>query len=199
MKSLQNNLIKDVHIRKELKTYLCSLRDPSNYFVEELGICGGESRIDLALLSDEIHGFEIKSEADSLNRIEKQAVFYSRALNFATVVTAEKHLSKLIDTIPSWWGVISVAKNPDVPSDLQFSDIRSAKRNPNPDLYTVAQFLWRDEALELLKARGLDRGLRTKPRKHLWEKIASGFQTHDLFEVVASTLSSRENWRATKL
>jgi hypothetical protein len=43
--------------------------------------------------------------------------------------------------------------------------VRSAGPNPAPDPRAMAEFLWRDDALALLEARGAARGMRGKPRR----------------------------------
>ena len=192
------SMLRDIDIRAQLIDYLTANSQESNVCVEELGICGGESRIDVAFLDNGIHGYEIKSEVDSLDRLPRQVAMFSRALNFATVVSGKTHLKKLFDVIPDWWGVLSVSKVSDDSSELEFLELRQSKANPSPDLFAVAQFLWRDEALEVLAECGMDKGLRSKPRISLWEQLASDYSHKSLIEVVVEKMSSREHWRIEK-
>ena len=47
--------------------------------LDELGICRGRVRIDLTVVNGLLHGYEIKSERDTLARLETQADLYGRA------------------------------------------------------------------------------------------------------------------------
>lgn len=53
-------------------------------FIEELGICCGQGRIDLAVVNSLFHGYEIKSDRDSLRRLDNQVELYSKVLDRAT-------------------------------------------------------------------------------------------------------------------
>ena len=164
--------------------------------IEELGICGGESRVDFAVLGNSIHGYEIKSESDSLIRLQTQIEYYTRALTYVTAVVADKHRSSLLQSVPKWWGILLVKG---VAGNIQVVRTRIPKRNPSLDPYAVAQFLWRDEALELLSIRGLDSGVRAKPRKILWEKLCNSVEIDELVCVVSHKLQQRREWRLQKL
>ena len=49
--------------------------DESTRVFEELGLCQGDARVDVAVVNGSIHGFEIKSERDSLDRLSNQLPF----------------------------------------------------------------------------------------------------------------------------
>ena len=189
---------KDADIRPALMDFLSAetSSDGELNCVEELGICGGESRVDFAVLSSSIHGYEIKSESDSLTRLHKQIDYYCRALAFVTAVVAEKHCNPLLESIPDWWGVLLVNETSE---RIEVVRARIPKRNPSLDPYAVAQFLWRDEALELLSVQGLDSGVRAKPRKFLWEKLCKSIEIDELVSVVSEKLQQRREWRLQKL
>jgi hypothetical protein len=55
--------------------------------------------------------------------------------------------------------------------------------------------LWRDEVIEILKRRGLDRGIRTKPRRYAWERAASALTLADLSSEVRLALKRRPRRR----
>jgi hypothetical protein len=61
------------------------------YIVEEMGIAG-EARVDIALIGDHLHRFEIKSERDSLRRLPAQVEVYSRVFDYVTLVVDTRHL-----------------------------------------------------------------------------------------------------------
>jgi hypothetical protein len=59
--------------------------------------------------------------------------------------------------------------------------------------------LWRDEALRILEANGLAAGLRSKPRRYLWNALAENIKLSDLRELVRMHLKSRRRWRVDQL
>ena len=47
--------------------------DADTLIIHELGVCSGDARIDLAVVNGKLHGYEIKSDADTLKRLPAQA------------------------------------------------------------------------------------------------------------------------------
>ena len=66
--------------------------DPQTLIVEELGIRQGAARVDVAVVNGSLHGYEIKSARDTLERLPKQSELYSSVFDTITLVTAENHL-----------------------------------------------------------------------------------------------------------
>jgi hypothetical protein len=77
---------------------------------------------------------------------------------------------------------------------VTFIDRRPAADNPQRDPSALAQLLWRDEVIAILARRGLDRGVRSKPRQHAWERAASSIALPDLAGEVRAALK-RRRWR----
>ena len=142
--------------------------DPDTVIIEELGLCQGEARVDIAVLNSSIHGFEIKSEHDSLKRLPDQVEIYRRSLDTVTLVVGRRHFDQALKVIPKWWGVIAAR---DISGQIYLDERRKGKSNPSLDPSAVVQLLWRDEAFEALKERDLHRGLANKPRTILWRKL----------------------------
>jgi hypothetical protein len=66
-------------------------------------------RADFALLqADELHGIEIKSEADSLNRVSHQLEGYKRCFSSVTFAVAENHLSRALKILPVFVGILII-------------------------------------------------------------------------------------------
>src|SRR5437868_15105658 len=79
--------------------------EPDTLVVEELGLCQGIARVDLAVVNGNVHGYEIKSECDTLARLPGQISVYSRTLEFVTVITASAHIGNVRHRVPRWWGI----------------------------------------------------------------------------------------------
>jgi len=179
----------DRECRDLLKRHLvASLIDPDTVVLDELGLCQGDVRIDVAAVSGELAGFEIKSPADTLARWPKQCRFYSKVVDFAWLVATDKALEKA--KAPGWWGLIRIVQTKD---QLGLRVIRPAVRNPKPDAYSIARLLWRDEAIATLDALGLARGVRSKPRAKAWRRLATEAPLEHLRSAVRAALKVRAN------
>jgi hypothetical protein len=113
-------------------------------------------------------------------------------LEYATLVVADRHTAGATRLIPPWWGCVEVTAAAD---GLRLDQRSPARPNPAVDPYSLAQLLWRDEALEELALRGLDQGVRSKPRARLWQRLASELPLSTLQVVVTARLRSRAGWR----
>ena len=162
--------VRDRDIRATLRRELWTAHPgPDARLIDELGICQGNARIDVALVNGALNGFEIKSEADTLERLATQAAIYSRVLDTVVIVASSCHVDAIADAVPDWWGIMDVRGC--VPL-LQLNEVRGAERNPGVDGSLLVQLLWRDEALAALAERGLTQGFVSKPRREIWARVA---------------------------
>ena len=161
--------------------------DSDALLIDELGVCRGSARIDLAVVGGQLHGYEIKSERDSLRRLGIQANFYSRVFDRVTLVCDGRHISRALDIIPRWWAVLRIDSNVPEP---KFKTVRRGRRNPDQDARALAEFLWRDEAMSLLEQRHALRGMRDKPRSELWDRICELFGTEEVSTAVRAHLKA---------
>lgn len=185
--------LNDSDIRNVLRSQLNSASKVGMFVVEELGLCEGEVFVDLAVIEHQLEGFEIKSDLDSLKRLERQSSAYSRVLSKASLVVTRKHLEAARDAVPDWWGVFLA-----VPSgeSAKLKLVRRPRRNPSVDAQALAQLLWRDEALAQLELLGKARGLFSKPRRALWERLVRELSIQQLQKIVCEQLKRREGWRS---
>lgn len=112
--------------------------------VHELGLAHAKSRIDVATINGIIHGFEIKSAQDNLERLPNQLKIYAQALQKLTMVVASRHLKVVETLVPVWCGLIDVSTGPRGGTRLR--TIRKASKNPTLDPFVLAHLLWRNEA-----------------------------------------------------
>jgi len=167
--------------------------DPDTLILEELGLCEGVARVDIAVVNGKVHGFEIKSAQDTLSRLPAQSEVYGRALDRVTIVVDSKHLQGAKALVPKWWGISEAKQRPD--GSIRLRKVRSPSDNPHVDAFSQAQLLWRAEALQELTARRLDSGLRTKPRRVIWQRLADSIPSAELGQIIRSRLKSRSMWR----
>ncbi|KGE17554.1 sce7726 family protein [Paenibacillus wynnii] len=187
---------KDIDIRTSLHRRLKAehaTEIADTLILDELALCQGDARIDVAVVNGAINGYEIKSESDTLGRLPRQCEAYSKVFDTVTVLTASKYVEGIINLVPDWWGLTRAEMEED--GVVHFFSIREPQKNPCIDSLALAQLLWRDEAIIILKERGLQKGLLSKPRKVLWEALAENLSLVDLQYEVRKTLKSRTNWR----
>lgn len=177
----------DASVRQLLKQHLVNAHlGERTVILDELGLCQGDVRVDVAAVNGELSGFEIKSPADTLRRWPRQRRVYSKVVDRAWLVAPEKTLDAA--KAPKWWGLIRVVETRD---RLGLRMIREADVNPSPDPYSIACLLWRDEALDTLAEFGLDRGVRTRRRTLIWQRLADSLPLDDLRRAVRAALKVR--------
>jgi len=192
--------MRDADIRQVLRQQLDRnfKNDDATFIIEELGLCRGTVRVDIAVVNGALKGYEIKSDRDTLTRLSAQAATYSRIFDTMTVVVAERHLSMAQALVPVWWG-IQMAVAPDASTPLLITPIRHEIANPSVDPGSLVQLLWRDEVLVLLEQVGASSSLKSKPRRVLWEALARTVPLSKLQDMVRACLRSRSRWRVDEL
>jgi|ERR1043166_4228902 hypothetical protein len=181
-------------LREELKNAYRD--DVGSMLIDELGLCMGNARVDLAVVNGSLNGYEIKSERDTLQRLPHQVEIYGKALDYITIVASSLHLEKIIAMVPEWWGVTEAYSQD---GGVRFRIVREPQTNPNVDPFSLVQLLWREEALALLKALGVEKGMMSKPRRAIWRKLAESKSIEELGQLVRWQLKVRENWRSVPL
>ena len=184
--------MREIDIRRSLNHEVLNLfpDDQEAIIINEFGLCQGEARIDLAVINGSIHGFEIKSENDTLERLPSQQEVYNRVFDTITIVTGDKYINKVPDCVPSWWGIIRAKQ---VRKDIRLETIREGKDNPSVDPFSLVQLLWHSEALSILEEHKLANGLRSKPRRYVWSALAQNIPIEQLSKIVRETLKKRES------
>ncbi len=188
---MRDNDLREATHRKVLKKHHT---EADTLVLDELGVWTGSGRIDIAVVNGKLHGFELKSAKDNLDRLEKQAEQYSSVFDHVTLVVADNHLVEAIELVPDWWGVKKAVEGER--GGIRITTERRDRKNPAVDPYRLAQLLWKDEVIDILDQLGGFRGFKSKPRKHLWELLAANVELDQLRSMVRETLKSRTDWRA---
>lgn len=193
-------MLYDSDIRKALVKGFRSIPEfctSDTIIIHELDVCGGTSRMDVAVVNGKLHGYEIKSQQDNLQRLPFQVKDYNKVFNTVTIVTTDNHMSGVIDIVPEWWGIICAT---DDMCDVVFDVKREPELNPNIDKFRLAQFLWKDELLSVLHDKThIKTGLKSKTRRALARLVADNLTLAELEECVKLSLKSRELWKAHRL
>jgi len=180
----------DANIRPALRTLVMAGRrcNADAAIIEELGLCRGQVRVDLAVVDGTIHGYEIKSDRDSLRRLAAQAELYSRVLDRATLVLGAKHVAEALDIVPEWWGIMRFEATVD---GVRFKTMRRGRRNPDRDPRSLVELLWLDEALALLEKHNATRGVKGKPRRFVWDRVCGTVKPGEIAAAVCERLRFR--------
>ena len=196
-KKIFNNAIStnDIIIRSALKKDLTNrhAQDEKVRIIEELGVQHGTARIDIAVVNGIMHGYEIKSDQDTLQRLPEQIDVFNSVFDKMTLVVGKNHLYQAIKMVPEWWGIIIAKINNN--GSVVFNLIRGEEFNEKQDSVSVARLLWREEALKILEKNNEANGFYSKPRGLIYEKLAGVLDQKTLNEEVRETIFLRTDWR----
>ncbi len=161
--------------------------------IDELGLAHAQSRIDLAVFNGYLHGYEIKSAGDTLERLSRQLAIYTGTLQKLTLVIATRHLDAAEAIAPDWCGLTEIVEGPR--GGMTFASHRRARLNPDLDPFMLAHLLWHPEAQDLLRARGASKAEVNAPRKRLYRLLADEIPVRELAPAIKAVMASRTAWR----
>lgn len=170
--------------------------EPEVLIRHEFGVESGNRRIDVAVLNGHLAGWEIKSDEDTLYRLPEQAASYGRVMDYLTLVTTAKYLEKAASKLPDWWGLTEAVQGS---SGTKLVSRRTPRINRTQDQFSLAQLLWRDEALAELRLRDQASGLSSKSRYFVWERLAQVTTRKELRTCVLRRLKQRQEWPGGQL
>lgn len=184
---------RDIDIRSALHAYIEDKfsYDSTTRIIDELQVCYGEARVDIAAINGSFYGYEIKSESDTLERLPQQAICYNRVFDYITLVCSEKFLESIDDKIPKWWGVYLAKLN--MSKNVFIECFREPSINTELDSFSLVQFLRKDELVEIMKELGADNKIAKQKKFILWETLAEKCPVEDLRRYVKLYLKSRKN------
>ena len=140
----------------------------------------GRSRADVVMvMEDVLCGIEIKSDADTYERLSRQVRDYDLYYDINMVVVGSTHGNHIREHIPDYWGVITVEKDP---NGLDFYILRDPGRNPKMKPERKIGILWRTELNRILEKNGLPR----------YKEKSKRFVTGKILEKVPADLLSKQ-------
>ena len=191
--ALTNDTIIREALVKQLENEYAS--NPEYRVIPELGLWHGASRVDVAVVNGILHGFEIKSDKDTLDRLPSQREAYNAVFDKVTLVVGAKHFVDAFKIVPNWWGIETA--HLDKNGSVFFNTIREPGENPKQDEISIARLLWKNEALYLLESEGKAEGVRSKPRELVYARVAETIEIDVLKKYVRNVLQSpRQDWRS---
>ena len=100
-----------------------------------------------------LYGIEIKSDADTYTRLEKQVGFYDMYFDRNMVVVGSSHGTHIHEHVPDHWGIMTVETNETGAVDIYV--MREPKVNPNVSDKQKLSLLWRPELNNILAVNEL--------------------------------------------
>lgn len=114
--------------------------------INEFNIGDFSRRVDLAVIrKNKIYAYEIKSEGDSLARLEPQVKKYLEYFDKVTVITAPKHTSKALKMTPSNVGIWEISAS-------TISIIRRGKLSSKIDKLKFIDFMTVSDLIKFAKS-----------------------------------------------
>jgi hypothetical protein len=162
--------------------------------VEEMCIDGQSARVDVALVSDTLSAFEIKSDFDNYDRLSNQIHAYNRVFEQISIVAGARLAVRIDAIVPSWWGIVVAERN--AHNEIELIGRRPPQSNPMRDPYSLASLLWREEAIQLLSPFVIPENvIRKKNKAWLFDQIVERLKLEEIVSAVTAQLRLRSGWR----
>jgi len=154
----------------------------------------GDSKADILILNGTSHIYEIKTELDSLERLDGQIKDYIRFSEFVSIVASEKHIDKLLVRAPSSVGIICLTDKG------RLKNIRKAvsgKANLSRSL--IFDSLQKNEYLQIINdSLGITPDVSNTEMYTECKKIFETIEIHESHEFIVSVLKARNMNSKTK-
>lgn len=137
-------MLKDKDIRESLFEFLENEYGKIRIF-EEKNM--GRSRADVVMITEkDIYGIEIKSDADTYARLDRQVKDYNRFFDYNYAVVGTTHAMHIEEHVPDFWGIITVEE---VDGEIDFYVLRRPQPNPYMEMKLKLSILWRPELVHI--------------------------------------------------
>lgn len=149
----------------------------------------GKSRADIVMvLPGILAGIEIKSDADSYTRLDRQVKDYNQYFDRNYVAVGTSHAMHIEEHVPEWWGIITVEE---VEGAADFYLLRQAKDNPGVDWERKLSLLWRPELAHIQEINRMPK-YKEKSKKYVIGRIAEQVPKELLASQVSEELFERD-------
>jgi hypothetical protein len=186
--------LRDQDIRLALRHKLKAIhaQESDTAIIDELSLCQGNARVDVAVVNGSFSGYEIKSDRDSLARLPNQLAAYEQCFDTMTMVVGTKHITKCRETLPEWWGIWEAVQTN---NGVRFCCWREPIPNRNIIAERVAQLLWKNELREALGEHGIISPAKAS-RRELWTALIAALPQVELLGIVRNRIRARGDWRS---
>lgn len=185
-------LLNDNGVRKLLLRELLAIykNDPNTRIINELGMDFGASRVDVAVVNGIIHGYEIKSDVDTLDRLPRQINYYNQLFERMTIVSSRKFYQQVALLVPKWWGIKIISHD-----GSRLIEKRKGRLNKIQDKDILLKLLWKQELENFVDVLGYPKRMKRLKKHQLLEIFSKEADVAVIRNFVYQTLKTRENWR----
>lgn len=185
----------DSKIRKAIKEieFKTHFTEEDTKVIDEMGLNQGSSIIDIAVINGKMVGYEIKSDRDTLKRLDGQISEYNKVFDFINIVTSKKYAPVIKNHVPDWWGIIEVQEKNHA---IKIFQRRKAKLNKNVSAYSLLQLLWKEELSDMIDRYAVNKALKNKSKKIIWTYLSDLLDINLIKNDVRNYLKSRTTWKA---
>lgn len=149
----------------------------------------GQSRADIVMVvPDALYGIEIKSDADTYVRLERQVKDYDRYYDYNIVVVGTSHANHIREHVPDWWGIITVEKEGE---KTDFYLMREPKENPEMNWNHKIEILWRPELAHIQELNKMY-AYKQKSKQFVADKIVETVPLEILAKQLSEELFERD-------
>ncbi|MFA9377085.1 MAG: sce7726 family protein [Lachnotalea sp.] len=113
----------------------------------------GRSRADTIMITvDSIIGIEIKSDADTYERLKRQVKDYNKFCDKNYIVVGKSHAKHIEKHVPIEWGILIIDERED---GIVIDEKRELQDNPKRKMDWQIRWLWRPELNHILELNHL--------------------------------------------
>lgn len=152
------------------------------------------ARIDVAVVNGALHGYEIKSDQDTLDRLKNQCESYNQVFDRMTLVVGANRWRRGLDELPPWWSVMIASFAGD---QMQLRLVKRGKKNPSVSATSLARMLWSSEAAALLRRRGFSVPNHFRA-EDIWSAVVKQVPLDELALAVREAFRARAAAKAAK-
>lgn len=149
----------------------------------------GKSRADAVMVTeDALYGIEIKSDADTYARLERQVRDYDQFYDYNYAVVGTSHAMHIKEHVPEWWGIITAEL---VEGAMDFYVMRRPLPNPKVSWKRKISLLWRPELVHIQELNQMPR-YKEKSKQFVAEKILQSVPEEILRSQISEELFQRD-------
>lgn len=182
-------MLHDKDIREPLFDFLEESFGKNRIF-EEKEI--GRSRADVMMVTEEaLWGIEIKSDADTYARLERQIKDYNRFFDYNMVAVGKSHSKSVAEHVPDYWGILVIEDGEEITVCMEREPQRNPKREKTVLFRNQISMLWRPELVHIQELNAMPR-YKTMSKANLILKMMEKIPADVLKRQVCQELLERD-------
>lgn len=176
VKEMEKRKMKESTEKRKIRLYDRDIREPLfDYLEEQYGKTRmfeekiiGRSRADIIMLTEEnLVGIEIKSDADTYERLKRQVKDYEKFCDYNYIAIGKTHEKQVEKHIPKEWGIFVISKEGE---EFLIQEKRAPLENPKLKKERQITLLWRPELQNILEHNKLPK-YKQKSKRFVQQKL----------------------------